>query len=167
METQIKEYINSDIIENKFILKRLLRESKDFSDKFISLSVSKDNNEKCIVNLKDKSKYKYNNYSFIINHNYPFQPPELLINNIPYKKFLINSTIKYRQLFTKMSGLVCLCCQNILSKEKWSPGYTLIHVVNEINLFRTYKKNIVNKIMADKIKKKYLISDIDIDSWLF
>jgi hypothetical protein len=44
---------------------------------------------------------------------------------------------------------------------------TLIHIIDEINLFRNYKKNIVNKIMADKIKEKYLIFDIDIESWLF
>jgi len=167
METQIKEYINSDNIKHAFILKRLLRESRDYINKFISLSINTDNNENYLVYLKDNTNYKYNNYCFILNCNYPFHPPKLLINNIPYKEFLINGSIKYRELFTKMSGLICLCCNNIMSREKWSPANTLLNIIDEVNLFRTYKRNIVNKIMADKIKNKYLIADIDIESWLF
>jgi hypothetical protein len=54
-----------------------------------------------------------------------------------------------------------------MSREKWSPLLTLLKIIDEVNLFRTYKKNIVNKIMSDKIKDKYLIADIDIESWLF
>ena len=167
MEIQIKEYLNSDNIKHKFILKRLLRESRDFTDKIISLSVNTDNNGNCLVHLKDNSNYKYNNYCFILNSNYPFNPPKLLINNIPYKDFLINDSIKYRDLFTEMSGLKCLCCYNIMSRDRWSPAVTLLNIIDEVNLFRTYKRNIINKIMADKIKDKYLICDIDIQSWLF
>ena len=167
METQIKEYLNLDNIKHKFILKRLLRESRDFTDKIISLSVNIDNNENYLVYLKDNSNYKYNNYCFIVNHNYPFHPPKLLINNIPYKEFLTKGSNKYRELFTKMSGLICICCNNIMAREKWSPALTLLNIIDEVNLFRTYKRNILNKIMLDKIKDKYLIADIDIESWLF
>jgi hypothetical protein len=67
METQIKEYINSDNIKHKFILKRLLRESRDYINKFISLSINTDNNENYLVYLKDNTNYKYNNYCFILN----------------------------------------------------------------------------------------------------
>lgn len=126
-----------------------------------------DDNGNYLVNLKDNSNYKYNNYCFILNNNYPFNPPKLLINNIPYKDFLLKSSIKYRNLIINMSGLKCLCCYNIMSREKWSPAMTLINIIDEINLFRTYKRNIINKIIADKIKNKYLINDIDIESWLF
>jgi len=165
MEEEIKKYLNSENIQHKFILKRLLRESRDFTDKIILLSV-KPNNEEYLVNLKDTSKYKYSNYCFIINHNYPFHPPKLLINNIPYKDFFSRSS-RNRELLKKMSGLKCLCCYNILSRDTWSPAITLIKIIDEINLFRTYKRNVINKIMADKIKDKYLIDDIDIESWLF
>ena len=169
MESQVKEYLNSDFIKHKFLLKRLLKESKNFSNKIISLSVNinNNNNNEYLVNLIDNSNYKYNNYCFIINYNYPFHPPKLLINNIPYKDFLLNSTLKYNEILQKMSGLKCLCCYNIMSREKWSPAITLLNIIDEVNLFRTYKRNIINKIMVDKIKDKYLISDIDIESWLF
>jgi hypothetical protein len=166
MLEQINEYINSQNISNKFIFNRLKKESKDFEERFESLSI-KYNNEKYELYLKDKLNYKYNNYCFIIDNNYPFRPPKLLINNIEYKKFLMNSTIKYRDIFTKMSGRKCLCCDNILSNERWSPAITLIKIIDEINIFREYKKNIIYKIMIDKIKNKYLINDIDIESWLF
>lgn len=114
------KYINSDNIKHTFILKRLLRESRDYINKFIYLSINTDNNENCLVYLKDNTNYKYNNYCFILNCNYPFHPPKLLINNIPYKEFLTKCSYKYkyRELFTKMSGLTCLCCNNIMSREK-------------------------------------------------
>ena len=79
----------------------------------------------------------------------------------------MKSNLKYRELLQKMSGLECLCCNNILCKDRWSPSITLIKIINEVNLFRIYKKNIIYKIMADKVKEKYLIQDIDLDSWLF
>lgn len=166
MIEQINEYINSENISSPFVLKRLKRESKDFLEKFESLSV-KNNNGKYEIYLTDKSNYKYNNYCFILDNNYPFREPKLLINNIEYKKFLMNGTIKYRDIFTKMSGRKCLCCDNILSNERWSPAITLVKIVDEINIFRGYKKNILYKIMIDKIKNKYLLDDIDVESWLF
>jgi ubiquitin-protein ligase len=166
MDEQIKDNLNCEKITNKFMLKRLLRESIHFSNNFKSLSV-KNENKKYLLYLEDKINYKYNNYCFILNDNYPFKPPNLLINGISYKEFLINNSSKYRNIIKKVSGLQCLCCDNILCSDRWSPSITLIKIINEVNLFRTYKKCIINKIMADKIKNKYLIEDIDLDSWLF
>jgi hypothetical protein len=39
--------------------------------------------------------------------------------------------------------------------------------IDELNKIRDYKRNIVYKILSEKIKDKYLIDDIDLDSFLF
>jgi ubiquitin-protein ligase len=166
MEEQIKKYLNNENIESKFILNRLLRESIYFEQYFNSLSVSSHNNYYHIL-VKDKNNYKYNEYCFILDNNYPFKPPKLLINNINYKKFCMRSSNLYYDLFYKISGIRCMCCYNLLAYDKWSPGNKLVDVIKEINTFRQYKKNLIYKIMVDKIKNKYLINDIDLESWLF
>ena len=166
MENQIMEYINNEKINSKFLLKRLSKESEKFSERFKSISLVYQN-KKYLLYMEDKINYKYNKYCFILNENYPFSPPMLEINNIPYKQFLISKTQKYNKLMKQMSGLECMCCNNILCNDRWSPAITITKIVDEINIFRNYKKNIIYKIMIDKIKDKYLIFDIDLDSWLF
>jgi hypothetical protein len=166
LEEQIKEYINPEKIINKLLFKRLLKESRFFSNYFVSLSLKYENNN-YLLYLKDKSNYKYNNYCFVIDIHYPFKQPKLLINDIPYKNFLINSCLKYRNLLKKMYNINCLCCNTSLCSEKWSPAITIINIIEEIFNFRSYKQNIIYKIMIDKIKDKYLILDIDLESWLY
>ena len=166
MDEDIKKYLIPENIKSTYVLRRLKRESINFHEIFNSLSVIKDDKYYKIY-LTDKKNYKYNNYCFILDDNYPFKSPKLLINDIPYKKFLVNGTLKFRELYTKMSGIECLCCHNILESLMWSPGYTINKIIEQVNLFRKYKKNIVNKMMADKIKSKYLIKDIDLETWLF
>jgi hypothetical protein len=39
--------------------------------------------------------------------------------------------------------------------------------IDELDKIRQYKRNIVHKILADKVKDKYLIDDVDLDSYLF
>ena len=168
MEEQIKKYINSENITSKFIFKRLMRESKDFSERFESLFIKYNNNHKYEVYLTDRLYKKYNNYCFILDQYYPFKPPQLLVDNAEYKKLLFNNTnVKYRELFIKLFGSICLCCDNVLTNNRWSPGITLIKIINELDIFRKYKKAIIYKIMVDKIKYKYLNNDIDLECWLF
>jgi hypothetical protein len=166
IDKQINENLNCEKITNKFLLKRLLRESIHFHNNFKSLSL-KHENKKYLLYLEDKINYNYNIYCFILDETYPFKPPSLLINNIPFKQFLLNNNSKYKNIFTKLCGFECLCCNNILCSDRWSPALTIIKIINEINIYRSYKKIIIYKIMADKIKHKYLIDDIDLDSWFF
>ena len=56
LEEQIKEYINPEKIVSKFLLKRLLKESRSFSNYFVSLSLKYENNN-YLLYLKDKSNY--------------------------------------------------------------------------------------------------------------
>jgi hypothetical protein len=49
----------------------------------------------------------------------------------------------------------------------WSCGCKFSNILDEIKSFRKIIIHIAYKILADKIKDKYLIDDIDLDSWLF
>lgn len=166
MSEQIEKYINPEKIPNNSIYKRLMREFNLYKDKFILLNFEYKEPEYYLY-LTDKTNYKYNNYCFKLNINYPFVPPKITINGISYYDFCKTKSVYNLNLIKSMSGLKCLCCDNILSINKWSPGYTIEKIVDEINLFRIYKKNVIYNIMIKKIKLKYLVDDIDLDSWLY
>lgn len=166
MQEQIEKYINLENIPSKSIYKRLMRELNLYKDKFISLKLEYREPEYYFY-LIDKTNYKYNNYCFILKSDYPFVSPRLMINGISYYDFCRTNSQYNLNLVKLMSGLRCLCCDNILSRDKWNPGYTIDKIVDEINLFRTYKKNVIYSIMIKKIKLKYLLEDIDLDSWLY
>ena len=44
---------------------------------------------------------------------------------------------------------------------------TIKNVIDEIDNVYKIRKNILNKIIADKIKHKYLLPEIDLDCWFF
>ena len=52
IENQIMEYINNDKMNNKFVLKRLLKESEKFSERFKSISLIYDNKKYLLNNNK-------------------------------------------------------------------------------------------------------------------
>ena len=109
---------------------------------------------------------RINKYSFILPVDYPFVPPTIYVNNKSYKQFLLipqrfNKVLKY------ITGINCLCCSSFCSRTNWSPAYTVKRILTEIERYNEVKFQIAWKLLADKVKEKYLIADIDIDSWLF
>jgi len=108
-------------------------------------------------------------YGFIITRDYPFRPPTIFFQNRPYLEFLRTRYISKngKDIFRKVTGQNCFCCSSLNCGDNWSPGITLEKLIAEIQSYKKKKRDIVNKIMADKIKARYLIDDIDLDSWLF
>ena len=102
-----------------------------------------------------------------MNNDYPFKPPSIKIGNYSYSKFLYinnNFFVKNLKNFYKID---CLCCNTITCHSNWSPAIKINDIFLEIRKYRKYKKNLIIKVMLDKIKSKYLIEDIDLDTWLF
>jgi len=164
-------------IPSNHIKKRIKREFKDFKQNCSLISVNyndyKYNHhykvyDKPLLNITVMDKlYKNNNvYSFIINENYPFKPPIIEINFVNYSVFLKTSQLS-SMILRKMHNINCLCCNTITCHSNWSPSHTINHIILEIRKYKRYKKHIIYKIFADKIKNKYLIDDIDLDSWLW
>jgi len=119
-----------------------------------------------IVTIVDYTSENANIYEFNTK-DYPFRVPTIKINYSPYTEFLKIRTQKFNELLKKIKGLNCLCCNSYICSDKWTPALRLTNIIDEIRTFRKYRRDIINKFYADKIKDKYLISDIDLDSWLF
>ena len=105
-------------------------------------------------------------YKFIINNNYPFHSPEIYVNNIKYTQLLISKTTSEINDLKKFKGINCLCCSSLTCKDNWSPAMKLTNIINEIKYYKQIKRDLVYKIIIDIIKKKYLIDDIELYSWV-
>jgi len=105
-------------------------------------------------------------YKFVISNHYPYQPPVLYINNIQYGQYLICPN-KFLNVLKYIRGIECFCCASCTCRGNWTPSITLKYVIEESEYNSNTKYNIMIKIFLDKIKEQYLISDINLDSWLF
>ena len=106
-------------------------------------------------------------YKFNVGINYPFRCPTINLNKHKYKQLLCTKTMYETINLKKHFDKDCLCCTSITCSVNWSPGNTLCDLINEIKYFKNIKKSLVFKIFIKYIKLKYLIEDIDIDSFLF
>jgi ubiquitin-protein ligase len=163
-------YIYNDILDHEIILeidkikiggikKRLINELKDL----------KKNNSYISVNYIDKN-IPYLDIMIILNNNdkfnfhilsdYPFKPPKnIFINNKNYNDFLkIYSQKTLIELKTYIN-FDCLCCYSITCSSNWSPPLRLINMINEYYNFKKTRKNIINKLLANKIINKFLKID--------
>lgn len=152
---------------SKTIGRRIRKELQDLYNFYNDIEVDIiDDNIK--VTISEVINDKKQNYSFLITVNYPFEPPKIFYQNKTYLDFLkINYTRKDFLLLKKVSGQDCFCCHSYNCRNNWSPAITLKKIIEEIYIIKKIKRNIIYKICADIIKKKYLIQDIDLDSWLF
>ena len=106
-------------------------------------------------------------YHFDITPGYPFRPPKnFRINYIDYKKYLYVNSPKTLQELKIYKGVNCLCCHTILCCNVWSPALQLNHFINEFKKIKEYRRYIINRLLAQKIINKYLISDINLFHWL-
>ena len=150
----------------KRLRKELLEmQNMDIYDQ-IDLEVT-DKNEVRVNIYKVDQDNKWNAYGFVITYDYPFRPPVIFYQNRPYIEFLITRMNIDRKLFQKITGNSCFCCSSVNCAGNWSPSITLKKIILEIQMIKKQKRNFINKLIADKIKSRYLVADIDLDSWLF
>ena len=170
--------MNSDVIKNNnFILesystsaikKRLKREIDLMYPFYNEIIVSRDVKESVKVTVTEFIDNKKQKYEFIIDLHYPFVPPKIYFQGKSYMDFLkINYDKNEMNLFKKIFGQECLCCHSLNCRDNWSPAITLKKIIEEIYRFKKVKRNVIYKMIIEKIKYKYLINDVDIDSWLF
>ena len=156
-----------EISEIKFIPnpinRRIKRECLTMRDKYDEIIVEYTIHGNILVSFKKLQ----NTYLFNIPSNYPFTSPRLYINGMEHNRFFNLASNRFTSVLKYISGLDCLCCHSLLCKNNWSPAVTMEHVINEMEEYKNYKYLIFIKLILDKIKKKYLNRDIDLDSWLF
>jgi hypothetical protein len=108
-----------------------------------------------------------NNYVFILDKNYPFYSPKFYFNNQPYTHYLKLPSRRFSEVLKKFTNTTCLCCSSLSCKYNWSPAIKLRMFIEELKKIRQYKRHIVYKILSEQLKDKYLIDDVDLDSFLY
>jgi ubiquitin-protein ligase len=170
MVTDITEY-NTQVLmsfDNSIIRVRVRKELDKMYPYFTKITAAKNDKNQLTITLREIKTNDMQKYEFTICADYPFKPPNVVFQNRPYREFLqISHSPQDLKLFKQVSGLECLCCTSITCNENWSPGYMMTHIIDEIRTICKYRRNMIYKIIADKIKARYLVADIDLDSWLF
>lgn len=175
----MNDEIEDQIKENNAIIDRLKYNSmkRRLKSELAKMSVQFPNN--IVVELNDETSVKVSiyeisadakiqKYGFIVTSNYPFNPPKIFFQGRPYIDFLKTSyDTNFRKIFKKIVGQDCFCCHSINCSENWSPAITLSRIIDEVKYIKQKKRDIINKLLADKIKLRYLIDDINLDEWLF
>ena len=150
------------------IKNRVIRELTTLSNVSSSIMFHIDDKKNLpVITVEDNQYDSFNVYSFIIDHSYPFRPPMVLINSIPYINFCRINTVGFCKNLKKVGNIYCFCCNTIIHSVKWSPTIKLSDIIMEIRKFRKMRRDVVNKIISDIIKKKYLTDDINLECWLF
>ena len=159
--TTISEYIEFNNDELKKIKVRCLQSRllcdctllyEDYHDVFLDLA---DKDKITISAVEIISYSKKRTYKFILTNQYPFHPPKIFINDQPYLSILQLRGDYEKDMVKKIKGLDCLCCHSINCVANWSPAIKLLRIIDEIKDTIKLKKNIINLLLADKIKKKY------------
>lgn len=148
--------------------KRLKRELIKMYPNYDHIEVELKNVYKADVTIYKIANGELHRYTFGIKRDYPFIAPETFYQGRPYHELLkLQYTQTENNVFKQVTGQNCFCCYSINTNNNWSPDTTLEKIIEEIQTIRKKKRDIVNKLIADIIKRTYLIEDIDIDSWLF
>jgi len=175
MDDQLISRNNQIISEFKPISfsRRLKNELDRMYANYDQIDVEVTENDEAKVNIYQISSTdnQFYRYEFVLTRDYPFRPPVIFFQGRPYLEFLktrYTYTSKYGpDLFRKVTGQNCFCCSSVNCGDNWSPGITLEKIIAEIHSIKKKKRDIINKILADKIKARHLIVDIDLDSWLY
>jgi ubiquitin-protein ligase len=166
------------IITNSTMRKRLARElisliNKDDNPIYlmdITYNANNNNNQQLkyfpySINLYESNTNRI--YEIVLSNSYPFAPPKLNINYKPYSHYFRFSSPMFKEALYKYKKIRCFCCETITCGENWSPALTIKKIISEVHKFEDYCKEISHRVIIDVIKRKYLISDINLLEWLY
>jgi ubiquitin-protein ligase len=156
-----------NLIRSKTMAKRLKRELDTLLDSYYIIQLEYTNKGELRLSFQKKDDYNFNIFCFTFPDCYPFRPPIITINEKGYFDSLRLRSPRFNTVLKYINGMNCLCCSSFLCRDHWSPAFTVKKILVEIDDYKLIKRNIVRKLLLDKIKDQYLIMDIDLDSWLF
>jgi hypothetical protein len=143
--------------------RRIKKECQTIKNAYDNIIIEYLEQDKILVSFKKSKK----DYTFEITPNYPFTAPKVYVNGQPHNEFFRLPSARFTNILQYVSGIDCFCCNSLLCKNNWAPAVTLEKVINQFEEYKTIKLYIQQKILADQIKRKFLVKDIDLDSWLF
>jgi len=151
----------------KTLSTRLKNELKELTVTYELLSIENKGTHEYELLIKERNIESNVIYKFVIDITYPFKPPTIYVDNNPYIHFLNLQSARFNSVLKYLKGVNCLCCHSFSCANNWTPAYKLLTIIKEIKEYKKIKYDIATKLIMDKIKDKYLIKDIDLDSWLF
>lgn len=158
----------SNFSMNATNIKRIKKEYDNLTKDFNVTNLSIQNVEnKTIKTIKITFSVNKNFYEVEYTSSYPFRIPQVTFNHKPKGDFYNLCSERFYNTLLKLYNWECMCCHSILCPNNWMVGHQISHIVREFQEYKQMKMNIAYKILADKIKDKYLIDDIDLDCWLF
>ena len=159
MDNYINEFFqkNGKGVSNR----RIANDCQKLYEKYPNFVLSNDSEKVELTVTKDAE-----NYGFVFNTSYPFQPPQIYYDGKSYLELLRIADNAEKNILLKYKKKDCLCCESYNCRANWSPSIKLTNIIDEIRSVVQLRKAIVHILLADKIKEKYLIDDIDINSFL-
>ncbi len=104
---------------------------------------------------------------FILQDNYPFYEPKLMINNKLYKNnILVHSKCARINQILKNNFVDCMCCSSIICDKNWSPAYRIENVLFEITQVRFIKNYVKQYLIMDDICRKKNIDTNTIGNYI-
>jgi hypothetical protein len=156
-----------DKLQKGGLKKRLTNELVEFSKlgAYIHAEHINSNNNYIIITIVPKG--EDNVYHFDITNDYPFRPPlRFRVNYKSYNQYLKIESLKTLTELKLYNRLDCLCCHTISCGGKWGPTMRLFDFMNEYKKMKKYRRDIINRILVQKIINKYLYPDINLIQWL-
>ena len=101
------------------------------------------------------------NTKLTFDRYYPFTPPDVNIIKLGEEKNYIEFLGNIQCYFNSFNKEVCLCCESITCKNKWSPNFDTIKVVKEMIEIFTKCKLETNKAIKKAIYLKHLGYDLN------
>jgi hypothetical protein len=155
-------FLENSLEYNKSSTRRIKKECELLCETYSDIHLSC-NNSKQIEMVITENK---NNYKFVFNNYFPFKPPMIYYNGEPYLEVLRLKSDFQKKIVKKYKNKDCLCCDSYSCHDNWAPSVKILDVIEEIKSNVNFKKLILTVLIAEKIKLKYLIADIDINSYL-
>lgn len=123
-------------------------------------------NDKLIIEAVEFINANARTYKFIITNLFPFHPPKMFVNGHSYGEIIQIKREYEKNMIKKLKKQECFCCKAICCYSNWSPAIKLFNIINEIKDILKFKRDIVNLLLADKIKNKYNIPYAYIETYL-
>jgi hypothetical protein len=147
-------------------IKRVKNECETLFPLVTDFKVSQ-NNHGIVLSFKKTNNEKNIHYSFIIGNDYPFKCPDIIINGTNNQTFMKLYVDRHIPFLKQWKGIECFCCQSLFCSENWGPIISFKQIINEIEKVIQIKGGLVILILIEKIKKQYLINDIDLFWWIY
>ena len=118
-----------ELIQNKCVKNRMKNECKMLYTKYHNVLIE-GVPDKLSIEIVEIMNTKKRTYKLTIPANFPFHPPKIYINGYTYSD---------------------ICSVN------WSPAAKFHNIIDEINTILKFKRDVINLLLAEKIKIQYNI----------